>query len=291
MRRNTHNRKTPVSILAASIAIALHMVPASALAQDAAQDPQAKTDDKVTELETVQVVSTYRASLEKALDIKRSEKGVVDAIVAQDIGKFPDLNLAESLQRIPGVVIARDAGEGRSITVRGLGPQFTRVRLNGLEAMSSVGSSDGQGGANRGRGFDFNVFASDLFSQLIVRKTAYADVEDGSLGATVDLRTARPFDFKGRTFSLGAQEMHNSLSKKYSPRVTALLSDRWKTPYGQFGALISAAYSKLTVQEEGYEAVELLSASNDGGFCAPAGYAPQNPANNAVKGIDAANCF
>ena len=192
MRRNTHNRKTPVSILAASIAIALHMVPASALAQDAAQDPQAKPDDKVTELETVQVVSTYRASLEKALDIKRSEKGVVDAIVAQDIGKFPDLNLAESLQRIPGVVIARDAGEGRSITVRGLGPQFTRVRLNGLEAMSSVGSSDGQGGANRGRGFDFNVFASDLFSQLIVRKTASADVEEGSLGATVDLRTGAP---------------------------------------------------------------------------------------------------
>ncbi len=166
-------------------------------------DRSGLTGRGVTELDTVQVVSTYRASLEKALDIKRSEKGVVDAIVAQDIGKFPDLNLAESLQRIPGVVIARDAGEGRSITVRGLGPQFTRVRLNGLEAMSSVGSSDGQGGANRSRGFDFNVFASDLFSQLIVRKTASADVEEGSLGATVDLRTGRPFDYDGFTASAG----------------------------------------------------------------------------------------
>jgi len=89
--------------------------------------------------------------------------------------------------------------------VRGLGPQFTGVRLNGLEAMSSVGSSDGQGGANRGRGFDFNVFASDLFSQLIVRKTASADVEEGSLGATVDLRTGRPFDYDGFTASATLQ--------------------------------------------------------------------------------------
>ena len=248
MRRNTHIRKTPVSILAASIAIALHMVPASALAQDAAA-PQAATDDKVTELETVQVVSSYRASVEKALDIKRSEKGVVDAIVAQDIGKFPDLNLAESLQRIPGVVIARDAGEGRSISVRGLGPQFTRVRLNGLEAMSSVGSSDGQGGANRGRGFDFNVFASDLFSQLIVRKTASADVEEGSLGATVDLRTGRPFDYDGFTASANLQGSFNDAADTTTPRFAGLLANSWAD--GKFGALVSLAYSERETLDEG----------------------------------------
>ena len=272
MRRNTHNRKTPVSILAASIAIALYMVPASALAQDAAPAPQAKTDDKVTELETVQVVSTYRASLEKALDIKRSEKGVVDAIVAQDIGKFPDLNLAESLQRIPGVVIARDAGEGRSITVRGLGPQFTRVRLNGLEAMSSVGSSDGQGGANRGRGFDFNVFASDLFSQLIVRKTASADVEEGSLGATVDLRTGRPFDYDGFTASANLQGSFNDAADTTTPRFAGLVANSWAD--GKFGALVSLAYSERETLDEGSGTVRWAGGTTNGGFNAASPYKP-----------------
>ena len=272
MRRKTHNRKTPVSILAASIAIALQMMPASALAQDAAQDPQAKPDDKVTELETVQVVSTYRASLEKALDIKRSEKGVVDAIVAQDIGKFPDLNLAESLQRIPGVVIARDAGEGRSITVRGLGPQFTRVRLNGLEAMSSVGSSDGQGGANRGRGFDFNVFASDLFSQIIVRKTASADVEEGSLGATVDLRTGHPFDYDGFTASANLQGSFNDAADTTTPRFAGLVANSWAD--GKFGALVSLAYSERETLDEGSGTVRWSGGTTNGGFNAASPYKP-----------------
>ena len=180
MYPRSNHKKTPVTLLAMSISLALA---GTAVAQDA---PTA-----ATELDTV-TVTGYRASVEKALDIKRGEAGVVDAVVAEDIGKFPDLNLAESLQRIPGVVIARDAGEGRSISVRGLGPEFTRVRINGMEALATVGSGDQTGGSNRGRGFDFNVFASDLFSQLIVRKTASADVEEGSLGATVDLNTARP---------------------------------------------------------------------------------------------------
>ncbi|GHC11789.1 TonB-dependent receptor [Thermomonas carbonis] len=272
MRRTTNNRKTPVSILAASIAIALHMVPATALAQDAAAAPQTATDDKVTELDTVQVVSSYRASLEKALDIKRSEKGVVDAIVAQDIGKFPDLNLAESLQRIPGVVIARDAGEGRSITVRGLGPQFTRVRLNGLEAMSSVGSSDGQGGANRGRGFDFNVFASDLFSQLIVRKTASADVEEGSLGATVDLRTGRPFDYDGFTASANLQGSFNDAASTTSPRFAGLVSNSWAD--GKFGALVSLAYSERQTLDEGTGTVRWAGGTTNGGFSPLSPYQP-----------------
>src|SRR4051794_30235716 len=114
--RNNH-RKTPVTVLALSIGLALQLNALSALAQDATPavaDSSAQTAaaESVDTLDTI-TVTGYRASLEKALDIKRSEKGMVDAIVAQDIGKFPDLNLAESLQRIPGVVIARDAGEGR----------------------------------------------------------------------------------------------------------------------------------------------------------------------------------
>src|SRR5690606_3248026 len=157
----------------------------TALAQDAAPvESDAQTLDTIT-------VTGYRASLERALDIKRGEAGMVDAIVAEDIADFPDLNLAESLQRIPGVSITRDGGEGRNISVRGLGPQFTRVRINGIEGLATGGGTDTSGGVNRGRGFDFNTFASDLFSQLVVRKTSAAEIEEGSLGATVDLRTAR----------------------------------------------------------------------------------------------------
>ena len=266
MRQLRTTKKTPVSILAASIALALHMLPAAACAQDApAGQDQAKADEvKTTDLDTVQVVGSYRASLEKALDIKRSEKGVVDAIVATDIAKFPDLNLAESLQRIPGVVITRDAGEGRNITVRGLGPQFTRVRLNGLEAMSSVGSSDGQGGANRSRNFDFNVFAADLFSQLIARKTASADVEEGSLGATVDLRTARPFDFDGFTATANLQGSFNDAADTTSPRFAGLVANSWAD--GKFGALLSLAYSERETLDEGTGTVRWAGGTTNGGF-------------------------
>ncbi|RZA34809.1 MAG: TonB-dependent receptor [Lysobacteraceae bacterium] len=273
--RNNH-RKTPVTTLALSIAFALQLNAAAALAQEAAPAETTTEADSVDTLDTV-VVTGYRASLEKALDIKRSEKGMVDAIVAQDIGKFPDLNLAESLQRIPGVVIARDAGEGRSITVRGLGPQFTRVRLNGLEAMSSVGSSDGQGGANRGRGFDFNVFASDLFSQLIVRKTASADVEEGSLGATVDLRTSRPFDYDGFTASANLQGSFNDASSTTSPRFAGLVANSWAD--GKFGALLSVAYSERETLDEGTGTVRWSGGTTNGGFNPASPYTPALAAN------------
>ena len=142
------------------------------------------------------IVTGFRASLTAALGAKRrADNGIVDVIVAEDIADFPDQNLAESLQRIPGVAIDRDAGEGRQITVRGLGGDFTRVRLNQLEALATTGGTDSSGGANRSRAFDFNIFASELFSRLTVRKSASAEVDEGSLGATVDLQTARPFDY------------------------------------------------------------------------------------------------
>lgn len=141
MTQLLRSKKTPVTVLAASIAVALQVTALPTLAQTAASDDGlAQTSEvpagQASELDTIRVVG-YRASVERALDIKRGEAGVVDAIVAEDIGKFPDLNLAESLQRIPGVVIARDAGEGRQISVRGLGPDFTRVRINGMEALTT----------------------------------------------------------------------------------------------------------------------------------------------------------
>ncbi|MET0327341.1 MAG: TonB-dependent receptor [Luteimonas sp.] len=278
MTRLFGTKKTPVTLLATGIALALQAVALPALAQatgapaDDAQKSRPAGD--ATQLDAVRVVG-YRASVEKALDIKRGEAGVVDAIVAEDIGKFPDLNLAESLQRIPGVVITREAGEGRNISVRGLGPDFTRVRINGMEALSTVGGSDGAGGTNRGRGFDFNVFASDLFSQLIVRKTASAEVEEGSLGATVDLRTSRPFDYDGFTMAASWQAAYEDASESISPRMAALVSNTWAD--GRIGALLSVAISERKGVEEGTGTVRWANGGSNGGF------SPDSPFQEALS--------
>ncbi|WP_216352888.1 TonB-dependent receptor [Sphingomonas sp. LM7] len=217
-----------------------------AAAQDETADPVQSGDDIV--------VTGFRGSLAKALDAKKEETGSVDMILAEDIGKFPDLNLSESIQRVPGVALARDGGEGRTISVRGLGPQFTRVRINGMEALTTAGGADASGGTNRGRGFDFNVFASDLFNSITVRKTAEASTEEGSLGATVDLQTAHPFDYKpGFTFAASAQASYNDLAEKVSPRGAVMGS--WRNADETFGVLASLAFTKRKTVEEGYSTV------------------------------------
>lgn len=205
------------------------------------------------------VVTGFRSSLAKAIDLKRNESAAVDSILAEDIGKFPDLNLSESIQRIPGVAITRDGGEGRQISVRGLGPQFTRVRINGMEALTTAGGADASGGTNRGRGFDFNVFAADLFNQISVRKTAEASTEEGSLGATVDLRTARPFDYNGFTLAGSVQAAYNDLSEKVSPRGAFLIADTFAD--GTIGVLLSAAYGRRKTVEEGFSTVRWAQGS------------------------------
>ncbi|MDB5422548.1 MAG: hypothetical protein JWR59_2495, partial [Brevundimonas sp.] len=223
-------------------------------------------DQDATAVDEV-VVTGFRASLAAALSIKRREAGVVDAISAEDIADFPDTNLAESIQRIPGVSIDRDAGEGRSITVRGLGPDFTRTRINGIEAQATTSATDSSGGANRGRGFDFNVFASELFNNITVRKTASAEVEEGSLGATIDLRTSRPFDYQGFTAAASVQGGYNDLSQSWSPRYAVLASNTWFD--GQLGALASYAFSKKDSIEEGFSSVRWGPANGDNGFQNP----------------------
>ena len=233
-----------------------------ALAQTTAE----KAADK--SLETV-VVTGIRASLESALNAKRQEKGIVDVVKAEDIAKFPDTNLAESLQRVPGVVIDRDAGEGRNITVRGLGADFTRVRINGVEALATTGGTDSSGGANRSRGFDFNVFASELFNSITVRKSASAEVDEGSLGATVDLQAARPFDFNKRVITGSIKGRYNDLSGNTDPRAAFLMSDVFFDK--KLGVLVSGAYSKRRVFEEGFSTVRWDNGASSGGWCAPTG--------------------
>lgn len=237
------------------------------------------------------IITGFRASLAESLEIKREEVDVVDAISAEDIADFPDLNLAEAIQRIPGVSIDRDAGEGRTLTVRGLSADFTRTRINGMEAQATTGGTDSSGGANRGRGFDFNVFAADLFSEVLIRKTQSAQVEEGSLGATIDLQSSRPFDFRGFTAAGSVQYGYNDLSEAWNPRFAALLSDTFAD--GRVGILGSFAYSEIDRYEEGYSSVRWVNAvgtGSSGGFCSPVGVAPQNPTNSGTTGSSATNC-
>ena len=244
-----------LSVLATGTAYAQNQ-PEEAPVQDAAAD----------EGEAI-VVTGFRQSLEAALNLKRENVGAVDAIVAEDIAKFPDQNLAESLQRIPGISITRDGGEGRSITVRGLSSQFTRVRVNGMETVAT--STDGAS-ANRDRAFDFNVFASELFSSLVVSKTAAASLDEGSLGAVVDLNTGNPLGGKaGFKAALSVIGSYNDLSKDIGPRVAGLLS--WRNDAGTFGASVSAAYSKTSTLELGNNSVRWAQARFDS--------------------VDATNCF
>ena len=253
------------------VALAVTLVAAPAWAQDAAATNN--------QLETV-TVTGIRASLESALNAKRKDKGIVDVIKAEDMGKFPDTNLAESLQRVPGVVIDRDAGEGRNISVRGLGGDFTRTRINGIEALATTGGTDSSGGANRTRAFDFNVFAADLFNSLTVRKSTSADVDEGSLGATVDLQTARPFDLKKFVATVAVKGTYNDIRGKATPKASFLISNTFADK--KIGVLLSGAYSKRQVYEEGFSTVRWDNGTSSGGWCSPLGVTPANPATTTA---------
>ncbi|TDR39101.1 TonB-dependent receptor [Tahibacter aquaticus] len=249
---------------------------ATAETADAGAEAQAPAADKASTEKLGEIVVTYRQSLVQALEAKREFTTQTDVIMAEDIGKFPDLNLAESLQRIPGISIARDAGEGRQISVRGLGPDFTRVRINGMEGLSTTGGTDSSGGNNRGRGFDFNVFASELFNRIEVHKTASAEVQEGSLGATVDLHTPRPFDFDRFTLVGSTQAGYNDLSKETNPRASALVSNTFFD--GRFGALFSIAYSDRELVQEGASSVRWDNGPSSGGFNAASPFIQANGA-------------
>ena len=230
-----------------------------AQAQEAVAAPEAQVGADDSAPDDAIVVTGFRQSLQAAINVKKNAVGAVDAIVAEDIAKFPDQNLAESLQRIPGISISRDAGEGRAITVRGLSSQFTRVRVNGLETVAT--STDGAS-ANRDRAFDFNVFASELFSSIVVHKTAEASLDEGSLGAVVDLNTGNPLAGKaGFTGVASVVGTYNDLSDYVGPRLAGLLS--WRNDAGTFGVSLSAAYQKTKVLELGNNTVRWSQARFD----------------------------
>lgn len=175
------------------------------------------------------VVTGIRGSLERAMDTKRDASGVVDAISAEDIGKFPDTNLAESLQRISGVSINRVNGEGSEVTVRGFGGGFNMVTLNGRQMPSAnVGTITGnpldQGASGTSRSFDFSNLASEGVSGLQVYKTGRANVGTGGIGATINIETVKPLDSSGTLASVGVKAVNDTSGDSMTPEVSGLYS-------------------------------------------------------------------
>mgnify|MGYP000553623666 FL=1 len=236
------------------------------------------------------VVKGTRGALIKARDIKRRASNIVESIVAEDIGKMPDTNLAESIQRIPGVAMTREGGEGRNITLRGFSPDFTRTTLNGMEVpASSDGLDSGGVTLNAGRAFDFHLFAAELFNRIDVQKTQKASTEEGGIAGTVDLYSGRPFDYKGFTLSLNAQDDYNSLTKKNDPRLAFLVSDTFLD--GKLGVLFSAAIANRTVHQEGYSSVRWTSPFQNGDTWYDAGTVVKGTPSDYCGAADALNCL
>lgn len=198
----------------------------------------AAQDDIVEEV----TVTGIRASLERSMDVKRESAGVVDAISAEDIGKFPDTNLAESLQRITGVSISRSNGEGSQITVRGFGADNNMITLNG-RTMPAASTSNGGGGDSRA--FDFANLASEGISGVEVFKTGKANVTTGGIGATVNVKTAKPLDNPGLVASVGAKAVMDTTNRAgddVTPEASGLFS--WSNDDSTFGVALSASHQQ-----------------------------------------------
>jgi len=237
--RKEHKNKSFCGMAASLVVVATMLAGMPVRAQTA---PSASTQNADEGGEQPEIVVTgYRASVERSIAIKRKAAGIVDAITAEDMGKMPDLNLSESLQRVPGVTIDRNAGgEGRSINLRGLGASFTRVELDGMSGLAS--GTGGRFGTNQGgRAFNFEILASELFSKAEIYKTATPDQTEGGLAGLVRLETPKPFDNKGFKLTAGGLGNYGQNTGRLDPRLSLLVSQNWND---RFGIAASVAWSK-----------------------------------------------
>lgn len=234
--------------VATACAALLTLLAPSAQAQQAA----AAAPAAASQLDTV-VVTGIRRSLESAVSLKRENQGVVDGIVAEDIGKFPDTNLAESMQRIAGVSIERgQGGEGSRVTVRGIGADFNMVLLNGRQMPGALlNSAEGGSSANSSRAFDFSNLSTDSVSAIEVFKTSRAGKPAGGIGATINIKTARPLDSKERVASFSVKANHDASNGRLpdiyqgsslTPEMSGIYSETFAD--GKLGIAISGSYSK-----------------------------------------------
>lgn len=233
------------SLVRSASTIAIIATLGSATAAFAQQAPA--DEEPSTEI----IVSGVRASLDRSIDLKRNSSGVVDGISAEDMGKFPDTNLAESLQRITGVSIDRVNGEGSKVTVRGFGPGYNLVTLNGraipTASLATIGQDQGgDGAAGNTRSFEFSNIASEGVNRLEVYKTSRASVPGGGIGAAINIVTRKPLDgASGLTGSIGAKAFYDGSdtdSARVTPEVSGLLS--WASDDDTFGVSLFGSWQR-----------------------------------------------
>ncbi|HWA31163.1 MAG TPA: TonB-dependent receptor [Rhizomicrobium sp.] len=227
-------------LLGGASALAMNMMSAPAMAQD-----NSGTDQNG--IETV-VVTGLIGSLQRNLDIKRDATGLVDAISAEDIGKFPDSNLAASMSRIPGVTISRGSnvnmgsnvptstGDATEITVRGFGPTFNETLFDGRQISTATGN----------RGFDFSGISADFVSQIDVLKSPDASLSAGALGATINIQYPKPFDHPGLRIAGALSSTYSPDAGKFTPNGNILVSDTFAND--TFGVLVDFAYTETKTQ-------------------------------------------
>ncbi len=217
-----------------------------------AQDQAPAKADKAKDDSTVVVVTGYRASLTSATVAKKNSTNFTESVFAEDIGKFPDLNLAESMQRIPGMVVQRDplTGDGTQISVRALPSSFTLVTMNG-NRVATASDFGFTGSSSPNRQVDLDMFPTDLFNRIDVQKTPSADTMEGGIAGTVNIQNARPFDHKGPHIVFSLQDSYNVNARASSPRETFVASDTW----GKFGALVGVSSSQKKIFSDGFETV------------------------------------
>jgi len=235
----------------------------------AAQVPAAQADSQVV------VVTGFRAALRNATTAKKNSTNFTETIFSEDLGKFPDINLAESMQRVPGMVVQRDAmtGEGTQISVRALPSSFTLVTMNGNRV--AVASDFGfTGSSSPNRQVDLDMFPTGLFNRVDVNKTPSADALEGGIAGTVNVQNARPLDRKGEHGALAIQDSYNNNARKYSPRITGVWSKTWD----KFGVLLGYTQTTKKIYSDGFETVGWgdPNFSNFCGSCDPGAVFPGN---------------
>jgi iron complex outermembrane receptor protein len=195
------------------------------------------------------VVTGIRGSLREAIDAKRDLSVIADVVTAEDVGKFPDKNVAEALQRVPGIVVNREFGEGERVSLRGTAPNLTKTLLNGHSVATADWFILDQVASTRS--FNYLTLPAEIIGRLEVYKSPQADVEEGGVGGTINVITRNPLDLDPLTLSASVQGVYSDLSGKFDPQLSGLVS--WKNEAETFGVLVGAIYQKRRTRRDGLE--------------------------------------
>jgi iron complex outermembrane recepter protein len=230
------------TLIGAAVALAVLKHAGPAYSQATAN---ASSDDAIDEI----VVTGIRASLRESLEVKRESLAVVDVLTSEDVGKFPDKNVAEALQRVSGVSISREFGEGERVSIRGTAPNLNRTLLNGHAIATADWFVLDQLSATRS--FNYLMLPTEVIGSTEVYKGSQADIEEGGIGGTVNIRTRNPLDLPANTFSASAQTSYTELADETDPQVGALFS--WKNSADTLGFLIAGLYQERNLRRDGVE--------------------------------------